>query len=458
MVEAYEKSYSLPHRVGDYEIRRLLGYGATGAVYEGRHAALGRRAAIKLLHPHLVQSAVATRRFVREGRAVSRIAHPNVVEVLDVGEQDGVPYLVMSLVEGEDLRAHLNRRGFLSVAEVADCLLPVIDAVAAAHEAGIIHRDLKPSNIRLMRGPRGMLVPKVLDFGISKVVDEDSTELTETDVAIGTTSYMAPEQLRSSKHVDVRCDVYSLGVLLYECLTGSRPFRGASTYSLMTAVLTAHVARPSEVRPSIPPALDDVVLRAMRRDPEERYASMRDLARALTPIVSTSAAHDDVVDAAITDVDVDGSSSRTSLSRLTFTVLSLSEASKRRSPLRANRWLLGAGAIGIAAMVAVAASQGGRAPSSTPSVAAPSPPGAPTLFGSAPPSLPSLAVRSASLEGEESGHLSPTPATVGGPGVAPAVPIEPERGRPPSIRPAPRPAPSANRPAQLGTNGAPILE
>jgi serine/threonine-protein kinase len=273
-------------RIGAYEIRRLLGRGATAAVYEARHVTLGRAAAVKVLHRHLADDRVAAARFLREGRAISRIAHPNVVDVLDVGEEGGTPYLVMSLVEGEDLSEHIRRLRPMSIAAIADCILPVIAGVSAAHDAGIIHRDLKPSNIRLAHNQQGAPVPKVLDFGISKLSDDEASELTETDGALGTASYMAPEQLRSAKHVDVRSDIYALGVILYECVTGTRPFRGANGYEVMHAVLTAPVAPPSSIRPKIPAALDAIVLRAMNREPEERYGAARDLGRALAPFAT----------------------------------------------------------------------------------------------------------------------------------------------------------------------------
>jgi serine/threonine-protein kinase len=458
MVGTNEKSYSLPHHIGDYVIRRILGYGATGVVYEGRHAALGRRAAIKLLHPHLVQSEIARRRFLREGRAVSRIAHPNVVEVFDVGEHAGAPYLVMSLVEGEDLRTHLAKRGFMSAAEAADCLLPVVDAVAAAHDAGIIHRDLKPSNIRLARGPRGTFTPKVLDFGISKVTGEESTDLTATDVALGTTNYMAPEQLRSTKHVDARCDVYALGVLLYECATGVRPFRGATSYDLMHAILTEPVVPPGRLLSSIPPAFDGVVLRAMHRDPAERYASARDLARALAPLASGLVACESASVAPMLDVDVGASADRTSQSKLTLTVLSASHGRKPFMSSRARGWTLAAAASALAAALAVASSQGRSFPRSRASVA-PEPASAPLPVASHSPPVPFPSATSRSLPQEVAG----TSPSVRSPPVAHAVAVAtvPSAAARPLARSTSdfsQTAPVAKDFVQLGTNGAPILE
>ncbi len=280
---------SATDRIGPYDVQALLGRGATATVYQCRHAALDRLVAVKVLHPHVARNPVALKRFVREGRALSRIAHPNVVEVFDVGAHEGVPYLVMSLVAGEDLGAYCRRHAPMSVSTIADCILPALWGIAAAHEAGVIHRDLKPSNIRMTRDHRGKPVPKVLDFGVSKLDDGGESNLTETEGVLGTVSYMAPEQLRSARSVDARSDVYSLGVILYECATGRRPFRGESRYDVMHAILTAPVEPPTRVRPDLPLQFEEAVMRAMDRAPSGRYGSMRGLASALAPFASSPA-------------------------------------------------------------------------------------------------------------------------------------------------------------------------
>src|SRR6185312_6161563 len=177
-------------RVGAYEVQGFLGSGATASVYRCRHSTLGKIAAIKVLHGHLARNPAAAARFLREGRAVSRIAHPNVIEVFDVGEHEGAPYLVMSLAEGEDLDEYVRRQHPMAIAAIADCILPIVAAVAAAHDAGVVHRDLKPSNIRVTRDTRGAVVPKVLDFGISKVTHGEERELTESEALLGTALYM----------------------------------------------------------------------------------------------------------------------------------------------------------------------------------------------------------------------------------------------------------------------------
>jgi serine/threonine protein kinase len=269
-------------RLGAYEIVRLLGRGGMGSVYECRHVALGRTAAVKVLHPHLAPDRVAAARFLREGQLAARIRHPNVVEVFDVGEQNGVPYLVMEFVEGDDLATHMRQRSPLSIHGIADCVLGIVAGVAAAHEAGVIHRDLKPSNVRLARDHLLELRPKVLDFGISKVLSEiASSDLTDSNGILGTTRYMAPEQLRSAKHADVRSDVYAIGVILYEGLTGSLPFYGGSVYEHLHAVLTGPIRPPSALRTEVPAALEALVLRALQRNPEARFSSAQELGQAL---------------------------------------------------------------------------------------------------------------------------------------------------------------------------------
>ena len=269
-------------RLGDYDCHRLLGRGGTASVYEGRHVRDGSVAAVKVLHSHLAADPIVAARFLREARNLSRVVHPNVVDVLHVGAHDGIPYLVVSLVDGEDLTDHVRRSHPMSMQQIAECILPVIDAVSAAHLAGVVHRDLKPSNVRLARDELGRLIPKVLDFGLSKLTrDGMAMDLTDSGEAIGTVGYMAPEQLLSARRADERSDVYGLGVMLFECATGRRPFQGRSSYELMHAILTSDVPHPSAVRPDLPRGFDEVVLRATKRDPAARYATAEEVGRAL---------------------------------------------------------------------------------------------------------------------------------------------------------------------------------
>jgi serine/threonine protein kinase len=285
-----ERNLPADARFGSYTILERLGRGATATVYECRHERLGRRVAVKVLHAHLAGDPVVRARLLREGRALSQLRHPNIVDVCDVGELDGVPYLVMSAIDGRDLSEHLRVSGSLGIAEAVDCILPIIDALSCAHGSGIVHRDLKPGNIRLTYDHQGLLVPKILDFGVSKWTSQGvEADLTDTNGHLGTASYMAPEQIRSARSVDHRADVYAVGVILYEALTGQRPFRGQSGYEIMHAVLTAPVVAPRLTRPDVPLDLDRTVMRAMQRDPAERFASARELGVALAPFASNPA-------------------------------------------------------------------------------------------------------------------------------------------------------------------------
>jgi serine/threonine-protein kinase len=268
--------------LGRYEIRRLLGQGGMGCVYEAQHRDLKKRVAIKTLLPSLASNADAKERFLREGEAASRIRHPHVVDVTDLGSEGAVIYLVMEYLEGEDLARLLARQGFLAPSQAADVMLPVTAAIATAHEQGVIHRDLKPENIFLARSAYGAVHPKVLDFGISKVLgDSRARALTGTAATMGTMHYLPPEQLRAAREADARSDQYGLGTILYECLTGQRAFEEDSFYLLLKKIAEGEFERPSLRRPGLPERLEAIVLRAMCLDPLGRFDSVKQLGAAL---------------------------------------------------------------------------------------------------------------------------------------------------------------------------------
>jgi serine/threonine-protein kinase len=262
-----------------------------GHVYECVHVQLHKRVAIKVLREHLLDDQVIVQRFLREGRAVCHIDHLHVVAVYELGSDAEAPYLVMELLEGMHLGDKLRSHGPLPLPELVEIMLPVLSAVSAAHAAGIVHRDLKPSNIMLARARDGTIVPKVLDFGTSKLDVEDGEQLlTITGALLGTIHYMSPEQTRAPRDVDAKSDQYSLGLMLYECATGRKPFSADSSYELMHAIMTAPVAAPSALNPSLPKAFDQIVQRAMSRLPRERYPSVRALGAALIPFASAGVA------------------------------------------------------------------------------------------------------------------------------------------------------------------------
>jgi serine/threonine-protein kinase len=270
--------------VGRYELLEPLGRGGMGTVYKARQARLEKLVALKVLDPARAGRQGAMSRFWREARAAAQIRHPNVVEVFDVGFDDGAAFLAMELLEGQDLAAHLKARGRLELHEAIELLAPVLAGVRAAHEAGVVHRDLKPSNIFLARRGRTLVSPVVLDFGVSRLLEDEELGLvtaTSVDALIGTAAYVSPEQAKQSRLADDRSDQYALGVILYECVTGQRPFTGESTYELLHAIATASVQPPSSLNPALPAAFDDVVLRALARDPERRFADLEAFADAL---------------------------------------------------------------------------------------------------------------------------------------------------------------------------------
>jgi len=263
---------------GRYRVLRKLAKGGMGTVYLGEHALVGRKVAIKVLHAELGTDEEMVSRFYREARAAAAIGHRNIIEVLDVGATpEGDPYLVMEYLEGESLGALLQRSGRLDLATIAEILGPVLRALQAAHEAGIIHRDLKPENVFLAYPKDGPPEVKVIDFGISKVKNLDKSQLTRSGAMIGTPAYMAPEQASGATSLDHRADVYAVGVIFYEMLSGRRPFEGDSHVALLAAILTTEPAPPSTLAEGVHPDAERIILKAMRRDPAERYGSAREM-------------------------------------------------------------------------------------------------------------------------------------------------------------------------------------
>jgi serine/threonine-protein kinase len=268
---------------GRYTITRRIGSGGMGAVYEGTHTGLKKRVAIKVLHPNTAQAPDVKTRFLREGEAASRIRFPHVVDVYDVGSEEGMLYLVMEFLEGEDLGQLLKRDGKLTPKQTADTMLPVLAAVSVAHEEGIIHRDLKPANIFLARGRQGETTPKVLDFGISKILDDAAGELTNSGALLGTPYYMSPEQAQGAKIVTALSDQYSLGVILYQCVTGARPFMADSMYSILHSIVQGRFEPPRTHRPDLLPDFENVILKSMATQPDQRFASVRAFGKELLP-------------------------------------------------------------------------------------------------------------------------------------------------------------------------------
>jgi len=288
---------------GRYRLEAQLGEGGMGVVFSARNERTGNEVALKFLRVHQCsapQRRTRVARFVREGQAAGRINHPNVVDVYDVGGDADFPYLVMERLHGETLWQRMSR-GDLTIDAVLDILIPVMRGVAAAHAHGVIHRDLKPDNIFLARGANGEgMTPKVLDFGVSRLVEssdvERSTTLTRQGLLIGTPSYMPLEQLRGDRNVDARADVYALGVVLYEALIGQRPFEASNDHELAIKMATTDPSPLARALPAAFRGLDPVVLKALAREPKDRYADANAFADALEAFrkntVASAAAYD----------------------------------------------------------------------------------------------------------------------------------------------------------------------
>jgi serine/threonine protein kinase len=270
-----------------YEIVRCIGVGGMGAVFEATHVLLKKRVALKTMHSNLVRSEASKARFLREAETVARIRHPNVVDVTDVGIEGGIPFLVMEFLEGEDLLRHLGRAGRLDARAAADALLPVAAGLCAVHRLGIVHRDVKPENILLARDAHGGMVPKLIDFGVSKDLEASMRSGGHVpNTVTGTPHYMSPEQARGAAQLDGRTDQYALGVLLYQCLSGRLPYESTSLLALIS-LIDAGSFRPLEaVLPDVAPELAALVHRAMAPHPRDRFASMELFGRALAEFAS----------------------------------------------------------------------------------------------------------------------------------------------------------------------------
>jgi serine/threonine protein kinase len=285
-------------RVGDvvagkYEVERVLGQGGMGIVVAARHKQLGELIAIKLLHPSAALDGEAVARLMREARATISIKSEHVVRIIDVGTLDsGSPYILMEFLKGNDLSAVLHAQGYLAIPDAIDYLLQASEAIAEAHARGIVHRDLKPSNLFLSQRTDGSSLVKVLDFGISKAMvheDQAPMSLTATRAVFGSPLYMSPEQVRSAKRVDERTDIWALGIILHELLTGSLPFVGET----MPGVLASIAADPPEPlrtrRPDAPEGLEQVILRCLVKDVAGRFQTVAEMATALGPFAPPGA-------------------------------------------------------------------------------------------------------------------------------------------------------------------------
>lgn len=274
-------SIALGTKLGRYEIRAQLGAGGMGEVYLAQDTQLERTIAVKILPADVTSDRQRMHRFVQEAKAAAALNHPNIAHIYEIGESDGTSFIAMEFIDGETLR-QLLKQGQLIVTAIIDITIQIASALAAAHEPGIIHRDIKPDNIMLTND--GLV--KVLDFGLVKLTEPQSaidTEAptkallhTDAGTVMGTANYMSPEQARGQK-VDARTDIWSLGVMLYEMTTGRLPFAGATTTDVLASIVKTDPIALTRFSPELPSKLEEIVAKALEKDREERYQTVKDL-------------------------------------------------------------------------------------------------------------------------------------------------------------------------------------
>jgi serine/threonine-protein kinase len=401
---------------GKYRLDKLLAKGGMGAVWVAHHTRLDVVIAIKFIETGDAASDEARVRFDREAKVLAKLKSPHIVHVSDYGLEDGVPYLAMELLSGEDLEAKLQREGRFSPANTSILLNQISRGLRVAHDAGLVHRDMKPGNIFLARDDDNAVVAKILDFGIAKAVAPGVTkDATQTGAIIGSPRYMSPEQVRNAKRVDHRSDLWSLAVILFRCVTGRVPFAANEIAVLILEICAEPIPAPSSIDPALGPAMDRFFARALARNPDDRFQSARELADAFAAAaggISASmplppaprASQPAVAGASTQSVSISelptlvrGSAPSAKAASVTGTTsdgVLLSGTTGARPRSGGGAWLAlialasALVGIGIAAMFFVRSGSGStaaqQAPSAAPSVTLPAPTGSPAALAPAP--------------------------------------------------------------------------
>jgi eukaryotic-like serine/threonine-protein kinase len=346
-----------------YRLVRVIGVGGMGTVYEAEHIVISRRVAVKVLSPEFASRPDAVERFFREAKAASAIGHPNIINIYDVGhEDDGTVYLVMDLLEGTNLCDLIQSEGRLRPTVATSIAAQILSALRAAHEKGIIHRDLKTDNVFLAVDARGRQEAKLLDFGIAKIGTGGSLGLTRDGDVVGTPYYLSPEQARGGRDVDERIDIWGVGVLMYEMLSGTLPYTGENYNEVLGRILLEEPRPLREHVPDLSLALAAVVEKAMHKDREERYPTARAMLDAMLPLLSASG--DQLMSTTVVEqLRLAPPPSETTAKRRSDPMLRTADievvlddtgaaSGVSRGRRRKNRWIIG-GAIGLAAAGAV---------------------------------------------------------------------------------------------------------
>ncbi len=363
-----------PSKIGKYDVEERVGEGAMGVVYRAVDPVLKRRVAIKVMSDAFAQNDDLRERFLREAQAAGSLQHPNVITIYDFGDVDGHPYIAMEFVEGQDVAELIAHQVPLSVVDKLDLAIGVLQGLAYAHKRGIVHRDIKPANIRIDDEGKA----RIMDFGVAHLA---SSNMTKSGVMLGTPSYMAPEQIVGGK-VGPQTDVFSVGAVLYELLTGARPFEGGTLQAVMYRVLSENPASLSTVVPGLPARLNDIVMRALAKDAENRYSSALDMANDLIAVRSA----------------IDSSAASPGTLSLRATIESAIEVRKSREMQRTRnrRVVMSSGGVALAAVLMLAGwalARRGAGPAvppvpqnNTPSSSAPAGGSSPTAVTTAPTS------------------------------------------------------------------------